>query len=257
MSGRRAWLLGLLMLALPCYAGLGADIVQRNGAELPLSTRLSEADGSTRSLRDILGPRPALLMFGYYHCRNLCDTALDALARAVQTAGLRPGDDADILFLSIDPQETPADAAAKQGLYARAFAAAQPQRWHFLCGTPAAIAALTQAAGFDYRRDPRSGEYIHAAGLAVLAPGGRISSYLPGVAIDPGALRTAVALAAHGRIGSLAERVLVLCSHLGSNGSARSRGILRLMQVLSLASLLGLGVWMFSRRASGGGHARH
>lgn len=256
MRACRAWLLGLLALALPCRADLGAGIVQRNGASLPLSAVLNEADGSARPLRDILGPRPALLMFGYYHCRNLCGTALDALARAVQTARLGPGDDADILFLSIDPRETAADAAAKQELYARAFAAARPQRWHFLSGSPAAIAAVAQAAGFDYRRDPRSGEYIHAAGLVVLAPGGRISSYLPGVAIDPGALRTAVALAAHGRIGALAERVLVLCSHLGSNGSRRSRGVLELVQALSLAGLLGLGLWMWSRRASGGGHAR-
>lgn len=245
--------LPVLLLALHCHADvLGAGIEQKPGARLPLAVQLAEADGRERTLGEILGDRPALLMFGYYHCRNLCQTSLDALARAMQTAGLGP-DDAAVLFLSIDPAEAPATAAASQQAYVRAFPPAQVRRWHFLTGPAPAIAALTQAAGFHYRRDARSGEYVHAAGLVVLAPGGRISSYMPGVAIDPEALKLALSGAAHGRVGALAEQVLVLCSRLGGDGSPRSRAILRLVQGLSLGSLAGLAFLPLLARRGGRG----
>lgn len=247
---RAAALLLLAAACAPCRAAAPlADIVQQPGAALPMSAPLVEADGATRTFGQVLAGHPAVLMFGYYRCRNLCSTSLDALARALQTAGLHPGSDAEVLFLSVDPQETPALAAQKQQLYARAFAAAQPQRWHFLTASADSIARLSEATGFRYRRDARSGEYIHAAGLVIVAPDGRIASYLPGLATDPEALRMAVSGAAHGRIGALAGRVLVLCSHLGTDGSARSRDVLRLIQGLSVAGLSGLALLLWRRTA--------
>jgi len=43
---------------------------------VPLSAPAVEADGSIRTLGQMVGARPAILMFGYYRCRNLCATSL-------------------------------------------------------------------------------------------------------------------------------------------------------------------------------------
>jgi protein SCO1/2 len=255
MNCRHAWMVFLWGLALLVPAAGAAvpavEFEQRLGERLPLSLRFTEADGSVHALAQDLVGRPAVLMFGYYHCRNLCDTSLDALARAVETAPLRAGGDADILFLSIDPQENAATAAAKQQAYARAFPQAGVARWHFLTGDAAAIAALAQAAGFHFGYNPRRDEYLHPAGLVLLTAQGSISRYLPGAAVDPAALRSGVREAGRGRIGSLAQRVWVLC-HSFDDGSATAALVLRLVRWLSLAAVAGLVllVMAMSRRAA-------
>jgi protein SCO1 len=248
------WLLALGIACAPALAETDAQLVQsvgieqKLGAALPLSAQFADTDGRRRPLADYLGQRPAVLMFGYYHCRNLCSTDLDALARAVLTAPLQAGSDAEILFVGIDPQETAATAAAKQQLYARAFPQAQLPRWHFLTGDAAAISGLAQAAGFHFTRDAVRDEYIHPAGVVLVTSAGKVSSYLPGAAIDPAALRAGVSIAAHGRIGALAERVLVLCSQFDSHAGSFGPVVLRLVQGLAFATLLGLALLIVRMR---------
>ena len=244
----RRWLLvaavALVAAAASAQTAAPVGIEQNLGAQLPLSLRFTEADGSSAPLSRDLGPHPAVLMFGYCHCRNLCDTSLDSLARAVMTAPLHAGSDAEILFLSIDPQETPQMAAAKQAAYEKAFPQSRVGRWHFLTGQAEAIATLARAAGFRYAHDAKTDTYVHAAGVVLLTPQGRISRYLPGVAIDPAALRAGVLGAGHGRIGALAASVLVLCEHFGQHLGARSAAVLQGIRWLCLACALGFAGWI-------------
>ena len=44
-------------------------------------------------------------------------------------------------------------------------------------------------------------------------PEARVSRYFPGVRFDPSDVRLALAEAAHGRVGSLVDRLVLLCYH--------------------------------------------
>jgi protein SCO1/2 len=87
----------------------------------------------------------------------------------------------------------------------------------------------------------------------VIAPDGRVSRYLYGVAFRPLDLRLALAEAAQGRIGGVVNRVLLTCFRY--DPATRRYGVLVASVVkggsaLVLASVAGLlaGLWRYDRR---------
>jgi ABC-type microcin C transport system permease subunit YejE len=61
------------------------------------------------SLRELIRG-PTLLTLVYYRCPNACDLLLSDIALALLPLSLRPGSDYQVLSVSIDERETPADA---------------------------------------------------------------------------------------------------------------------------------------------------
>jgi protein SCO1/2 len=55
--------------------------------------------------------------------------------------------------------------------------------------------------------------YFHASGITVLTPEGRVSRYLYGVDYEPKDLKLSLIDAAHQRIGSPVDQVLLFCYH--------------------------------------------
>jgi protein SCO1/2 len=58
------------------------------------------------------GQRAVILTLNYFHCQNLCPLELEALAGALNGVSFSLGNDFDIVSVSIDPREGPADATA-------------------------------------------------------------------------------------------------------------------------------------------------
>ena len=77
-----------------------------------------------------------------------------------------------VLAISIDPRDTPADAAAAKAKYLARYPAPGASAWHFLTGSEAAVRAIADATGFHYRYDRASDQYIHSAALVIAAPDG-------------------------------------------------------------------------------------
>ena len=50
--------------------------------------------------------------------------------------------------------------------------------WHFLTGQQPEIKQLADAVGFHYRRDPRTGQFIHAAAIMIVTPTGQAGPVL-------------------------------------------------------------------------------
>src|SRR6266705_4015414 len=73
------------------------------------------------------------------------------------------------------------------------------------------IRRLTAAVGFRYAWDEAIRQYAHPTGLVILTPQGRIARYLFGVDYAPKDLRLALLESAGGGIGTLADRLLLLC----------------------------------------------
>jgi protein SCO1/2 len=164
------------------------------------------------------------------------------LLEALRRDGLPPSA-SRILFVSVDPAESPADAAdlrrADLG-YARLLAGAgadAPPVIERLVGPPASIAALARQVGFVYQAGDAAARFQHPAGVVVVTPDGRVSRYLMGVRFDAGALRAAVEAAAAGGVGGLTDRIALLCAHLDPRSGVHSAGVVAGLRATGLATL--------------------
>ena len=224
---------------------------QRLGERLPLDVELTDETGHRRPLAELFGDKPVLLAFVYYRCPMLCPLVTKGIASSFKVLPYLPGEDFEVVFVSIDPEDDAAGAAEKKAFaldeYGKPETAAG---WHFLTGGPAEIAALTEAAGFRYVKDERTGEYAHAAGVILLTPDGRLSRYLFGIDYAPKDLQLALVEASEGRIGGLVERLLLLCFHYDvalGRYTAVSMLWLRIVAAVTLIALLGYVVLMLVR----------
>ena len=126
--------------------------------------------------------------------------------------GLDAGRDFQVVVISIDPRDNPADVAAAKAKYIRAYHhPTGDDGWHFLTGPQPMVQRVADTVGFPYRYEPALDQYIHPAGFVVAAPDGIISRYLLGVNPQPAELESALADAAHGKTVGLVTRLLLLC----------------------------------------------
>jgi protein SCO1 len=219
---------------------------QRIGTHLPLELRFRDAGGHLVSLRSLLQNRPTILVPGYYRCANLCGVIRAGLASAVRDSHLPAA--FNVVLFSIDPEERPADANAAQREDARAHPGAHVADWQYLSGDPATIAALTRAIGFSYLFDPRNRQYDHGAGIVILTPAGTISQYLFGVQFAAQTLRLALVDASRGRLGTVVDRLLLLCCDYDASTGRYSLTISRVLQGLGTATVLALAALIFVLR---------
>ena len=239
----------------PVPAATDVGFTQHLGARLPLAVPFT--DSADRSIhladefpRDV---RPTLLLLGYHRCPQLCGLATQGVLEALRQSGL-PAAAVRILFVSIDPTETAADAADKRRAdlgYARALAGAtsdDPPTIERLVGPPASIAALARRVGFVYRPGDAAARFAHPAGVVVVTPDGQVSRYLMGVRFDPAELRAAVKAAADDQVGNLSDRLALLCAHLDLSAGANSEAVLVSLRIVGLATLAGLAAFAWRRR---------
>lgn len=261
-------LLGIASLWLLAWAALATDspppppdlsqrvgFDQRIGATVPPSLEFRDVHGQAVSLRQLAKGKPLLLALGYYRCKNLCGVVLQGMAKSVAAISLRPGRDFAVAFVSIDPRETPADAAARQRMLVAMAPRANVADWHFLTGATASIQELAHAIGYRYFYDPRIDQFAHATGVVVLAGDGRVAQYLFGVQFPPRNLRLALVEASQGRLGNVIDQLVLFCCSYDPSTGRYSPLIGRIMQILGGCFVLLLGVVLFllhrHRRVSG------
>lgn len=215
-----------------------ADFTQRLGAQAPMTIAFRAADGREVTLADVAQGKPLLLALGYYACPNLCGIVLQGMAQAVAGLPLRPGRDYQVVFVSIDPQETPRDALASTRTLAHKYPSAHVDHWHLLTGTPASITALAAALGFRYFYDPRNRQYAHPAGVTVLTGTGRVAQYFFGASYPPQSLRLALVDASRGHLGNIIDQLVLLCCGYDPSTGRYSLLIGRVTQGLGVVFVL-------------------
>lgn len=222
------------------------DFEQKLGTQLPLDLPFTDETGRSGRFGLWLGERPAILVFAYHDCPNLCSIVLGSLVENLRNLRGTVGRELDVVVVSIDPGETPAVARESKLRYAQRYGRyGSEQGWHFLTGPAASIDALTAAAGFQYRRDPQSGQYAHASGVYVLTPAGRISRCFPGIEYPPRELQAALETARGEQVGSLAKRLLLLCFHYAPITGKYGAVIQFTIRAAGLGTVLALGVGIF------------
>ncbi len=218
---------------------------QKLGAQVPLDAVFRDERGAPVRLGDLChGERPAVLVLGYKECPMLCSLVLSGLTETLNELRATTGRQFDLIDLSLDPTQSPTDAAAQKRLYFKRYARTGADAgWHFLTGDEPEIRRVADAVGFRYRFDPATKQYAHAAGLVVLTPAGQVSKYLFGVNFDPPELYNAIASASASRVGSPIERLLLLCFHynpIQGRYGALIQSAFRVGGVLTLLAMGGL-----------------
>jgi len=193
----------------PALEEVGVD--DHVGDRIPLDTELVDTAGERRRLGDYFEDgKPVILVLAYSRCAMLCNLVLRGLAKAVPEMNERPGEDYELVTVSIDPKETPHTASRHQATIAEA-AGVSTDRWPFLSGDEEAIERLADALGFRYARDPRSGQIAHPSVVFVLTEDGTLAQYLQGVRYTPDQVDGALAAA---RAGTVTENTGALASVL-------------------------------------------
>ena len=219
----------------------GISIDQHLGASLPLDAVFTNQDGEQLPLRAYLGRKPVLLALVYYSCPMLCGQILSGMVAGLRPLSLRPNRDFDIVAISINPAETPADAAKARDDYSRRYSrTAGPAGWHFLVGSEPAIHAVTEAAGFHYRYDPASKMFFHASGIMILTPQGKLSRYFYGVSFPPKDLKLGLIEASGNRIGTPADQILLFCYHYDPSVGKYGLAVMNLLRASGAVFFAGM-----------------
>jgi protein SCO1/2 len=188
-------------------AGIGID--EKLGGVVALDAELIGEDGSPVTLRQLIHT-PTILALVYYRCPNVCDLLLTGIAGVLKGLPAEPGKDFNVVTVSIDDRETPADArwAKRIGLESimKPF---PPESWRFLTGTVGSIAAVADSVGFRFAR---TGDYFdHPVGIIILSPEGKIVRYMNGADFLPADLKLSLLEASQGKVGPTIARFLRIC----------------------------------------------
>lgn len=224
----------------------GIGIEQKLNAPIPLDTVFRDESGASVPLRTFFGRKPVLLAFVYYRCPMLCSQVLSGVVAGLRPLSLKPGRDFEIVAISFDPADTPAEASAKRAQYSRSYSSkAGTNGWHFLTGTEPSIQAITQAAGFRYRWDPANKIFIHASGVMIATPEGRLARYLYGVEYEPKDLKLGLIESSHNRIGSPVDQILLLCYHYDPKTGKYGAVVMNVLRLAGVLTLIVMGTALF------------
>jgi protein SCO1 len=230
----------------PVLKDIGIDQLLNN--QVPLDLEFRDESGRTVKLAEYFKDKPVVLSLVYYGCPRLCTQVLTGLLGTLKTLPMTPGKEFVNLSVSFDPREKPELAAAKKAEYMSRYNKPGAEAgWHFLTGDEAAIQALTKAVGFRYVWDPVTKQYAHTGGIMILTPQGKVSRYFYGIEYAPRDLRFGVIDASAGKVGSLADQIILYCymydPERGTYGLVVMR-VLRIFAGLTLATLLALFLYL-------------
>jgi protein SCO1/2 len=222
---------------------------QNLNQQIPLDTTFRDESGRVVRLGDYFGSKPVVLAFVYYDCPMLCTQVLSAMASAMNVLSLDAGRDFEVVGVSFDPRETPAQAATRKAItlerYERPARPAAAAGWHFLTGDPPSIQRVTRAAGFRYAWDEPTQQFAHPAGVIVLTPDGRPARYLFGIEYGPRDLRLAIVEASEGKVGSAVDSFLLYCYHYDPMRGRYGFVVMRALRIAGAATVLALGSFVF------------
>ena len=218
-------------------------IEQRLNQQVPLDLVFSDESGQPVELRQYFGSKPVILALVYYQCPMLCSEVQNHLVGALNgIVRFNIGRDFNVITVSFDPRDTPESAAVNKKSYlSRYRRPGAEQGWHFLTGRQDQIDALATAVGFRYKWDPESKQFAHGSGIMLLTPDGRLAQYYYGIEYFPRDIQMGLIEASQGKIGNLADKVLLYCYHYDPAQGRYGAAIFNILRVSALATLLLLG----------------
>jgi protein SCO1/2 len=219
-------------------------VTEHLDAKLPLDLEFKDENGNWVELGSFFdGERPVILTLNYYRCPMLCGLMLNGVVDGLSEMVWTPGEEFEIVTISINPLETPELAVAKKQNYLKRLdRPAAAGGWHFMTGRELEIKRLAETLGFSYTYDPVSQEYAHAAAIFVCTPDGRVARYLYGIEYPAKRLKFALLEAAAGSIGSTLDQLILYCYHYDPTNRRYTPVAMNIMRVGGGATALILGI---------------
>jgi protein SCO1/2 len=231
--------LGLTKLYSNDKLEIGIEHDKKLGTYLDMNMKFTDSDGKLKTLKELID-KPTILSLVYYHCPGICSPLLTNLSKVVEEAKVEPGKEYKILSISFDPREDAATALKWQTNYLSSMTrAVSPKDWHFMVGDSLNDAKITDAVGFRYKPDGK-GDFIHAGGLMVIAPDGKITRYLLGTEFNPFDFKLAIYESQKGISAPPITKLLAYCYKYDPNGN---KYVFNINRVAGTFIFLGAGIF--------------
>lgn len=238
-------------------------IDQRLDESLPLDAVFRDENGTRVKLGAYFGGKPVVLALVYYSCPMLCNQVLNGMTSGLDVLkAFSVGKEFEVVTVSFDPRETPELARQKKETYIKWYKReGAAEGWHFLTGDQPNIDRLTEAAGFHYKWDEKTTQFIHASGIMIATPDGKLARYFYGIEYAPKDLRLGLVEASAGKIGSPVDQLLLYCYHYDPASGKYGAAVLNIMRMGGILTVIAV-IAMFvvfrirglsTRRASAGG----
>jgi protein SCO1/2 len=228
------------------------EITEHRGETLPFDAAFTDDQGNAVTLGDYFnGEKPVLLAFVYFRCPMLCTLVLNGMNAAIQDIAWNPGDEYEIIVISFDHTETPKLAELKKRAYVADFdRPGSADGFHFLVGPEQQVRRVSDALGFPFQWSDESEQYEHPSAIFVLTPDGKISKYLYGVYYEPKTVRLSLVEASNRKIGTVGDRILLLCSHYDSTTGRYTASVMKIVNLTApgAGAALLLSVFLVIRR---------
>ncbi|HEY6928742.1 MAG TPA: SCO family protein [Thermoanaerobaculia bacterium] len=227
----------------PLLKDVGID--QRLGQSLPLDAIFQDEEGRAVRLGQYFVGRPVILALAYYNCPMLCTQVFNGLTSSLRVLSFDAGKEFEVVAVSFDPHDRPADAQAKKKPYVEQYGRpGAAAAFHFLTGSTASIERLTEAVGFHYRYDDSIGQFAHASAIYVATPEGALSRYFYGIEYAPRDLRLGLIEASNHRIGNPVDQILLFCFHYDPKIGRYSAAVLSVVRFGGIAAVLVLSTFL-------------
>jgi len=224
--------------------GVGVD--EHLGSTIDLNSTFKDENGSTVQLKKYFnGIKPVLFFLVYYDCPNLCTFVLSATVDSIKNLSLTSGQDFEVVALSIDARERSDLAKMKLQAYLKAYDRPGGNNgWHFLVGEQSEITKISNQIGFKYKWDKEQNQFAHTSAMFILTGEGKISRYFYGISYPPQDMKVAILEAGHGRIGTIADKILLFCYHYDASTKKYVLMASRIMSVGGAITVLFLGGYL-------------
>jgi protein SCO1/2 len=191
-------------------------IEEKIGNTIPLNAEFFDEKGNYVALKEII-KKPTILNFVYFRCPGICSPILTELTSIVNFMDMEIGKDYQIVTISFDDREKFELGSAKRDNYFALLKKKIPEdSWKFLTGDSASIHAVTDAAGFNFKRE--GNDFIHAGAIIVLSPEGKIARYLNGTKYLPFDVKMALTEASEGKTGPTIAKLVSYCYSYNPEG---------------------------------------
>ncbi|MCG6153575.1 SCO family protein [Leptospira bandrabouensis] len=217
------------------------------GKSLNLDIPFRDESGKIVKFSDFLSKgKPVLLSPVYFKCPTLCNFHLNGVFQGLKALDWSLGKEYQYIAVSIDPKENESVAFPKKEAYLKEYGReGAGSGLHLLTGTQESIDILTKQLDFRYAWDAEAKQYIHASGVYVLTPEGKVSRIFQGIQLEPRDLKFAFLEASSGKIGSFVDKFALFCFQFDPRKNKYTIYAYRMMQFGGAVTLLLLGAFLY------------
>ena len=224
----------------------GVGVEEKLGQKVDLDLTFVSEGGKVRKLGEFFKTgKPVILNLVYFKCPMLCNLTLNAQVNVLKELAWSPGNQFDVVTISIDPTETIEMGEEKKAAYMSNFDRPVAGGWHFLVDHDSHVKKLAEQVGFRYNYDPVQKQYAHSAAIMILTPQGMVSRYLYGIKFKERDLRLALTEASQDKFGMSFEKLLLMCYHYDPSAKSYVLFATNVMRLGGLLVVLVLGTYLF------------